>query len=48
MSGKDVTPMRETFVLDFYWLLAGSYWFGLDFNNSKVAVTGSGCFWPTP
>ena len=44
MSGKDVTPTRESFVLDFYWLLAGSYRFWLDFNNSKVALTGVGCF----
>ena len=48
MSGKDVTPTRESFVLDFYWLLAGSYRFLLDFNNFLVALTCSGCFWHNP
>ena len=46
MSGKDITPMRESFALDFYWLLAASNQFWLDFNNSYVTLTGSGSFLP--
>ena len=46
MSGKDITPMRESFALDFYWLLAAFNQFWLDFNNSYVTLTGSGSFLP--
>ena len=46
MSGKDITLMRESFALDFYWLLAASNQFWLDFNNSYVTLTGSGSFLP--
>ena len=40
--------MRESFALDFYWSLAGSYRFWLDFNNSSVALTSSDSFWSNP